>query len=40
MALDLLSGDKVCHLCKKAAHEDTFLDGFGLLSGAIQFSRS
>jgi len=35
MALELLIGEKACHLCKKAAHEDTFRDGFNLLSGAI-----
>jgi len=40
MTLDLLSGDKACHLCKKAAHKDTFLDGIELLSAAIQFSIS
>ena len=31
MALDLLSGEKACHLCKKAAHEDIFQDGFTLI---------
>ena len=40
MALDLLSGEKACHLCKKAAHEDIpFQIGRSLLSGAIQDSR-
>ena len=38
MALDLLSGEKACHVCKKAAHGDTFRDGFDLLSAAIQSS--
>jgi len=38
--LDLLLGEKACHLCKKAAHEDIpFQIGRSLLSGAIQDSR-